>query len=331
MYHVVCSTDNNYAPYCGAMICSLLENNKYDFNIHIIFDNLSEQNKSRLNDLIISYNNLCTFHKLNINLNTKQVEGSRTLPNATYYRLLLSSLMPNNIHKILYLDCDIIILQDISYLYTIDLSEYSVAAIADLKCMPLNGKHRNNMSIPYNGIYFNAGVMLINLDYWRNNNIEKQLLNIVNSKSLFFHDQDALNYVLKNTWYMLPPQTCYLNLCPIELLYFKTKNDLYAYLNNISMIHYISNIKPWHDILIYPNRKIFIDYINKTPWGKEFKKVPLKHNLNLYKKIINIQLNNIYVLSPAIIIILCDALLFLLSIISFGKINYLNKKKHFTI
>lgn len=331
MYHVVCSTDNNYAPYCGTMICSLLENNKYDFNIHIIFDNLSDENKTKLKNLIISYNSLCTFHKINIDLNTKQVEGSRALPNTTYYRLLLSSLMPNDIHKVLYLDCDIIILQDISYLYTINLLEYSVAAIADLKCMPLNGEHRNNMSIPYNETYFNAGIMLINLDYWRNNNIEKQLLNIINSKPLFFHDQDALNYVLKGTWYMLPPQACYLNLCPIELLYFKTKNDLYAYLNDIKIIHYISNIKPWHDILMYPNRKFFMNYIKKTPWGKDLKKVPLKCKFKFYKRIINIRLNNIYALSPAIIRIFCDTLLFLLSIISLGKINYLKKKKHFTI
>lgn len=331
MYHVVCSTDNNYAPYCGAMICSLLENNKYEFNIHIIYDSLSEENKSRLKNLIFSYNGLCTFHKVNINLKTKQVEGSRVLPDAAYYRLLLSSLMPNDIHIILYLDCDIIVLKDISYLYAIDMSEYSVAAIADLKCMPLHGKHSNDMSIPYNGIYFNSGVMLINLDYWRENDVEKKLLNVIRSKSLFFHDQDALNYVLKDTWFMLPPQACYLNLCPIELIYFKTRNDLYVYLNDIKMIHYISNIKPWHDILIYPNRKFFINYIYKTPWGKDFKKISLKNKRNPYKKILNVKLNNIYILSPYIIILLCDTLLFLLAIISFGKINYLKKKKHFTI
>ena len=155
-------------------------------------------------------------------MHENQVEGCRNLSKSAYYRLLLVSILPTDIEKVLYLDCDIIVCGDISYLWKIDLENYAVAAISDLKIMPLNGIHSQTLSMSYDLAYFNSGFMLVNLSYWRRYNLERRLLTFLKTHIVVFHDQDALNYVLKGKWFMLPPQACCLNMVLYKLLYFKS-------------------------------------------------------------------------------------------------------------
>lgn len=118
MFHVVCSTDNCYAPYCGTMLCSLLTNNIYEFHIHVLYDDLSDENRLKLSTLVTSkHQSKCFFYNLcGFDLHENQVEGCRNLSKSAYYRLLLVSILPTDIEKVLYLDCDIIVCGDISYL-----------------------------------------------------------------------------------------------------------------------------------------------------------------------------------------------------------------------
>ena len=110
-----------------------------------------------------------------------------------------------------------------------------MAAISDLKIMPLNGIHSQTLSMSYDLAYFNSGFMLVNLSYWRRYNLERRLLTFLKTHIVVFHDQDALNYVLKGKWFMLPPQACCLNMVLYKLLYFKTKKDFYEYRKNIKV------------------------------------------------------------------------------------------------
>ena len=110
-YNILCATDDNYVPYCGIMLTSLFENNKgLNFCIYILVEHLSNKSKSEFATLAKKYSQ-------NIEIITVDGEKLKECPIrtgdhvsiVTYYRLLAPILLPSDVDKILYLDCDMII------------------------------------------------------------------------------------------------------------------------------------------------------------------------------------------------------------------------------
>ena len=110
----------------------------------------------------------------------------------TAFPLLLSDLLPESLERVLFLDADMLVLDDIARIWETDISNSSVAAVVDqaipLCSSPRGVKDRSSLGIPDSAPYFNAGVMLINLTRWRR-------LNIPARASEYFHrmsGQDGL-------------------------------------------------------------------------------------------------------------------------------------------
>ena len=62
--HIACSTDDNYAPLCGVMICSLLDNNQgKPMHVHVLTNSLSDDNRYRLAHQCVTYGALYTFQR----------------------------------------------------------------------------------------------------------------------------------------------------------------------------------------------------------------------------------------------------------------------------
>ena len=124
-YHVTCSTDDNYLQHCVAMLCSLFENNKeHDFCVHLLVHSLSQDGRDLITELGNKYNNKTIVYDIdnslieNLKMNKGAMfNGKQMYSIATYYRLFLPSLLSKDIDKILYLDCDVIVLKDIKELY----------------------------------------------------------------------------------------------------------------------------------------------------------------------------------------------------------------------
>ena len=90
---------------------------------------------------------------------------------------MIPKILPNNISKALYLDCDLIINGNISSLFTIDLNDYASGAVFDGGTDDIRTYNRLKYSSG-NG-YFNAGVLLMNLEYWRINNVMESLFSFI--------------------------------------------------------------------------------------------------------------------------------------------------------
>lgn len=84
---------------------------------------------------------------------------------AAYYRLLLSSVLPQNLDKVLYLDCDMIVMRDIQEIFKIEIDNYALAATIDK--FPYTEKHRLQLHMEVGERTFCSGIMLVNLKYWR--------------------------------------------------------------------------------------------------------------------------------------------------------------------
>lgn len=287
-FHICCCTDDNYAQHCAAMLCSLLENNKKvgDISIHILINELSLDNKKNINDLVRRYGATCIFYKVD----SRKLQGVkyrkfRPLSEAAYYRVLLASVLPVTLSRVLYLDCDLIVVGNLKKIFDIELDNYSLAAVEEP--VEISEDHRSQLSIPYGNSYFNSGVLLVNLDYWRSHNSEQKLIEFSRrERFVYCHDQDALNYVFKASWYKLPPKYNKSNIATLDNIKFATLIDLYEYKKRPLIIHYIDEPKPWQEIFLMRNRKLYYKYLALSGWKEKRNKLNNQKKILLYKNAI---------------------------------------------
>jgi lipopolysaccharide biosynthesis glycosyltransferase len=248
------------------MLCSLFENNKNNkFIIHILISDLNNDTKSKLRGVIEGYTSTCIFHKVDASkLDGVQFREEYPLSIAAYYRILLSSIVDDNISKILYLDSDVVVANNIMSIFSLDIDNYALAAVEDHQT---TNEHRMQLSLPYDAKYFNSGVMFINLDYWRKNNSENQLLEFAKRKRrVYFHDQDALNKVFNSQWFLLPHKWNKFHICQTDNLSFHDWRDKYEYSKHPMIIHFAATEKPWINFPIIPYKRLYCKYLKLTPW-----------------------------------------------------------------
>ena len=266
-YHITCSTDDNYVQHCMAMLCSLYENNKdHDFIAHLLVSKLSTEGRNLIAKLGERYHNKTIFYDIddnmveNFKMNTgARFNGKQMYSIATYYRIFLPSLLPKDIRRILYLDCDIIVLQDVAELYYLNIEDYAVAAVKDFS--PFDNYHRTKMGLSLQHSAFCAGMMMINLDYWRKTNAQNILLEYSTREweQVYLQDQDALNYVFRDHWFMLPYKWGRTPLCVASTDKTQRDFDILEFVEKPCIFHYAGHIKPWFDVW-FEERKYYWKY-----------------------------------------------------------------------
>lgn len=198
--NILCATDDNYVPYCGIMLTSLFENNKeQDIVVYLMTAGLNKKN-------IVDFEKLANQYKQEINIILVDNIALKNCPIrigdhvsiAAYYRLLAPILLPDSVDKVLYLDCDMIINKSLNDLYNINVENYALGAVLDEDFQ--NQDKYDRLQYDYEKGYFNSGMLLMNLDYWRKNNVMVRCLDYIdkNSDKILFHDQDTLNVVLQD-------------------------------------------------------------------------------------------------------------------------------------
>lgn len=194
--------NDRYASYCGASMVSILENNRTNNIVfHILSDTIEQSFKSRLKSYIKDYNADIIFYKVN----DSKLDGQKiTWSKYGWYRIFASELLPKTVDKLLYLDCDTIVVGNISDLFDIPNSDWSLAAVPDY--MTIQPKLYERIGYNAEEGYFCSGVLLMNLDYFRKYNLPKVILEyaINNPNQIHFPDQDALNCVCCDSKRFLP-------------------------------------------------------------------------------------------------------------------------------
>jgi len=253
------------------MLLSLATSNPgHLWHVHVLHSSLPLLTREKiLRSVKLNCGNITVeFHEVDAGM----LQGVRFSPGthvtaAAYYRIVLPTIFPS-LSKILYLDCDILVLKDISPLFDIDMTHYAVAAMEDI--LKLKDEHRLQLNLPYADGYFNSGVMMVNLDYWREHDGEHRLLEFSKrERKVFFEDQDALNHVFKKQWFQLSPQwnRLYPAVYPAKRFHSVCDADDF---NNPAVVHFAGHIKPWYDIK-WPfgnrYRRLYYSYLSKTEWA----------------------------------------------------------------
>lgn len=244
--NIALCTDDKYVIPCMVTIASIFENNKLDkCNVYVLTDSLTDENQLKFRKLALKYQQHIYITKVDINTYS-DLKVTNSFPKAMYYRFLLPSIL-NDLDKVLYLDCDIIVRHSLKDLFEFDITPYSCAAVEDANAD--NVLHKNK--IKYLGEYFNSGVLLMNLDYWRKHNTASILVNFIEEEPerCIFPDQDALNINLQNSVYFLPysynMQNAFIRrLEEMPFLYTKHEAVKECRMDPI-ILHFSSWDKPW--------------------------------------------------------------------------------------
>lgn len=249
--HIVAATNNGYAKPLAVMLTSLFENKKSNnpVTIHIIDGDISNDNKRRLRNSVKRYHAEIKF----LRVNQSHYQNAKVhfhLSKETYYRISIPSLLDKHIDKALYLDCDMILKEDITNLWKVDLKHYELGAVR----IPGHVDRYKELSIPEHMGYFNAGLLLMNLKKWRANHTSDKVLRFIrnNPRKLKYMDQDALNAILKGKWMKLAP---------------KWNFQVHRQWNQKmkpAIIHYTTNKKPWNGNP--PFKWHYIQNLRKTAW-----------------------------------------------------------------
>ena len=206
---VCLASDDHYAPWLGVCVYSVLKNTAPGdlLDFYIFEDSISAQHKTELENLVKHTPHHIYFLAVPFERMPHLQIHHAHLSRAAFARLLMASLLPQGVEKVIYLDCDVMVCASLSGLYGMDLKGDIVGAAEDLGVERLRrlGSHPWNIE---NGPYTNSGVLLINLAQWRKENIERQILDYLQNPKypLQFEDQDAINFVLAKRIKILDPR-----------------------------------------------------------------------------------------------------------------------------
>lgn len=243
--HIAFCANNDYIPYVSVAIKSILENHsKTNINIHILTNYISEEKLNIVKELFYSYQE----QQLKIHIvDDTSLKGLKdTWSIYTWYRVLLPQILPANIHRILYLDADVIVKDNLQDLFILNMENKAIAGTIDIETF-------NNITFERCGFemekkYICAGVMLMNLDYWREYNLTNKIIDWgrKNNDRIKFPDQDTINYLCRDNKIILPLRYGIQSAFFINDQFYQEplSKELSDCINRPAIIHY-AGCAPW--------------------------------------------------------------------------------------
>lgn len=265
------SNENGVAPLSLSM-WSLLKNAGPEtaYDIRILSEGICEESQRHLHSIVSGFR---THHKLsfidmeNVYKNAPlQEKHCGAWPYSTWARIFTPTLMPD-VDLLLYLDIDILVCDDCKKIFQYDMKDKAMAVVYEAESSP-HAPYKNRVHIPleYPG-YFNSGVLLMNLDYFRKENVAEKVLTYANEHAdkLEYPDQDALNGVLYNQVVRLHPRWNWNDLGTRRLMHRKANSTKLIRAATVKeavesslfpgIVHFCGLYKPWkynnHHIMAY--------------------------------------------------------------------------------
>lgn len=273
---VLFCADEAYAPHLAAAIASIVSNLAHGDRVrfHVLSNGFPQAVARDLSSVAETASSSIRFlhprKDLERFVEAVSVDSPyHKLPKLGYYRLMMGSLFPD-LHRILYLDCDMIVLESLAPLWNTPLGGMTLGAVEDQG----RGKAlEHDKAILGVGRYLNSGLLLVDLDAWRARDTEARLRLFGETRRdipRLWHDQTMLNAVLKDEVLFLEPRwnrmvDCLLEGVPPETLEKKP-----------AVVHFTGGSKPWtYNSTPAPFSERYWQYRKMTPWGSELSLRPI--------------------------------------------------------
>jgi lipopolysaccharide biosynthesis glycosyltransferase len=186
----------------------------------------------------------------------------------TYSRLLLADLLPPSVQRVLWLDCDLLVLGDLAELWISPLGGCCTGAVRDpfIPCLGsrLGLRRLDEPGLPAGAPYFNAGVMLIDLQRWRDAEVGPRALEFLRRyrDRVFYQDQAALNAILAGCWTELASRWNHA-VSGTDAAEGREAGRQPA----AGILHFSGSLKPWRFRGSSPLHQLYLHYVDQTAWA----------------------------------------------------------------
>ena len=288
---IACAADENYAKTLAVMLYSAGAElaNGYQIRAHILGERITPESKIKIEQTIAEQPIQIEWITGDFSL-LDDLKISHHVSHVAYHRLLIAEVL-SDLDKVLYIDSDMIVRSSLHQLWEMDFDSHLACCVPDIACPYVNARHHKSfkaalpylcshfpipnfaqLKIPAEAMYFNSGLMLIDLKSWRQEMLAKQFLEClrINEKFVWCWDQYALNVVLAEKWKPLRltwNQGSHTFEFPSER---ESPVDQAEYIDlrdNPDIVHFTTEWKPWDFKNNHPSRPLFFETLDKTGWN----------------------------------------------------------------
>jgi lipopolysaccharide biosynthesis glycosyltransferase len=269
---VACASDQRYVPHAATMLRSVLAHASDEpVSIHYLHGpGFPAGARDRLTTMVREGGGEISFH----HVPDDRVAGMPSwayIPQAMWYRVFLPELLPD-VDTVLYVDIDTIVLDSLTPLFDLDLGHRYLAAVTNV--FQPHERHRPAQLGLRADVYFNSGVLLLNLDAMRRDDCTTSIREYAmrHSERPGWPDQDALNVVLGEGRLPLHPRWNCMN----SVLLFPWAADVFGgeavaeARANPAIRHFEGPAinKPWHYLCDREMREVYLEHRSHTPWAR---------------------------------------------------------------
>ena len=200
---------------------------------------------------------------------------NRHFSKATYFRLTLPEVLPADVHRVVYLDSDVVAVDDIAPLFDAELGGRSTGGVRDIgfpwAVMSKGLANWREIGLDRTVPYFNSGVLVMDIDQWRERGVGDSIIDyLMRNGSPYFADQDAINVVLAHDvaeleprWNQHPSIQQAAGLCHVVF----TPDEVDAARDKPAVIHYLTRDKPWNHGCTHPEIDRWFEALDRTAWA----------------------------------------------------------------
>lgn len=257
-FPIVFSSDNRGVLPLSVSIYSLLTTAKPGtfYRVYVLSNGIEEGNVEKIKKLASPFE--CSLEFVNVDdvLKKQNLPHRENLPMATWGRIFIPEILSGESGKILYLDIDILVCKDLAVLFDTDITGKALGVVYEcFSCRGVDFHDRLDIPLAYKG-YFNAGVLLMNLDVFREKNLSSSIIKYAdeNMGKLDFLDQDALNAVLYDLVVPMHPRWNWNDKQSKRILWRSPKAPFWncapprqeiEAASDPAILHYLGRDKPW--------------------------------------------------------------------------------------
>ena len=277
--HVVYVSNDAYARHLAVSAASLYDRNRdeEELQVWVLSAGISPESRKKLEQIAGAYGReiqVLELGEIRDRFDYDVDTGGFDI--STMGRLFIGQILPETVKRVLYLDCDTVVSGSLKPLWTAPLQGHVLAAVME---PTIYETVKQEIGLGPEEPYFNAGVLLVDLEAWRREDVQGQLLRFYREKGgkLFACDQDAINGVLKGRILPLPPRynffTNYRYYRYGDLLRHApwyeavTAEAFRTAKRHPAILHFCGDERPWIAGNLGHYRKIYESYLARTPWA----------------------------------------------------------------
>jgi lipopolysaccharide biosynthesis glycosyltransferase len=262
--HIACAADANYVMPLATMLRSVVDNfgPEREAVLHVIHSGIGNRDRA-----LVARGWPARFSVRWIEADTSAFDGLPLwgrMPVSTYFRLAMADLLPAEVDRVIWLDCDLLVIDDIARLWDIELGPMDVAAAQDAIVPFVSSRFGiaawRDLGLDEQARYFNAGVMVIDLAAWRSHETQQRALDYLRThqETVMFWDQEGLNAVLAGRWTAIDETWNHNASVP------RSANGRGS---RPAIVHFAGSLKPWRYRTNHPVRSLYYDYLDRTAFA----------------------------------------------------------------